>query len=152
MTGEEYKVILEKHIDHAMMLREKLAYALALDLFLMVEADKPAQVPEEDGQSDDEPKTARKIEAGALDAEVNDKAVQIKSEPKKQKRKYSFKAKVCKICGEEFVPRYGAQSMCINCAGKIADRKVKPEKKKPDNSEAREIAKKLTGGVNGNYD
>ena len=33
-----------------------------------------------------------------------------------------YKAKICKSCGEEFVPRSGSQKICSDCRAKEADR------------------------------
>lgn len=61
-----------------------------------------------------------KIDMVAPILELVDETPETKMQTKKEapiqaKREYNFKPKKCDVCGEEFIPHYGAQKTCEAC-------------------------------------
>lgn len=63
---------------------------------------------------------------------------QKKEKPKKERKprkKASFREKTCELCGEKFIPRWGAQKKCDECMEAEKAEKAEAESEDTDNGE-----------------
>lgn len=131
MKAFEYKRILEEHAETSLTDEVKAAYRLALAMFLMVEIGKP------DGNAAESAEPAWKADGGGTRAAAGEETGGVKAgedetlRKEGYRKKYAYKPKECKNCGETFTPHYGSQTLCMECARTI-DRlaEVKPKKSK----------------------